>query len=51
MFLSQCDRPSFTPTHNNRQNYSSVLTSFSDSNVYCGNSHRNESIWQTFYTK
>jgi hypothetical protein len=26
MFLPQCDRPSFTPIQNNRQNYSSVDT-------------------------
>jgi hypothetical protein len=24
MFLPQCEQPSFTPIHNNRQNYSSV---------------------------
>ena len=44
MFLPQCERPSFTPTHNKRQNYSSVLTILRDSRVYCGNSHRNGSM-------
>jgi hypothetical protein len=28
MFLSQCDRPSFTPIQNNRQNYISVYIIF-----------------------
>ena len=29
MFLRQCERPIFTPTQNNRQNYSSVYFSSS----------------------
>jgi hypothetical protein len=51
MFLPQCERPSFSPTHNNKQNYCSVLTILRDSKVYCGNSHRNESMYQAVYTK
>jgi hypothetical protein len=39
-FLPQCERL----THNNRQNYSSVLTNLSACKLYCGNSHRNESM-------
>jgi hypothetical protein len=27
-FLPQCDRPSFTPIENKRQNYSSVILTF-----------------------